>query len=330
MSLNKIRLLEGSLLLLLWVITPVPIVYNIICGPYPWRPPFYWIPVVLLVSTLMSIFVFAGIYYDTRKEKGIFSASIDYGFRMALLFFTVFFIYILPVDYLINHFPIYHKRTIIFGILLIGSVIITSLFWQLFYIFVFEDRNARSKLDPYIKKLAEIVDIKRIHFFTLNKIWGYNAFAAGIIPLYTIMVTTPLLDLLDEEEMLSALLHEVGHIRERHLRIALVLPLCFSAISIFVFGVLGFLQDQPIALILLILTIALLFFIPFFYFRRVLEVRADRFAVKLNGKEPLISALTKIEQKNPKKIKERSLDSLYIDHPLYKRRIELIENMEGK
>jgi len=328
MFLNKIRLLEGSFLFLLWVITPVLIVYGIIRGPYPWRPPFYVI-LVLLMSTLMSILVFATIYYDTRKEKGSLGASVDYAFRMALLSFAVVFVYVSLANYLINHFPVYHKQMIAFVIVLIG-VIIVSLFWQLFYIFLFEDRSAKTKLDPYIKRLAEIVDIKGIHFFTLNRIWGYNALAAGIIPPYTIMVTAPLLDLLDEEEMLSVLLHEVGHIKERHLRIALVLSLCLSAISIFVFGVLGFLQDQPIARILLISTIALLFFIPFFYIRRVLEVRADRFAVKLNGKEPLISALTKIEQKNPKKIKERSLDSLYVDHPLYKRRIELIENMEGK
>jgi STE24 endopeptidase len=274
----------------------------------------------------MSITVFAATYYDIHKEKGGFDASIDYACRTALLSFATFSLLYCFIEYISEHLFANYILMGVFVLVLISMIILTF-FWPLFFIFLFGDRSARIKLEPHIKKLAEIVDIKGIHFFTL-KLWVYNALSGGVIPPYTIMVTTSLLDMLDDEEILSILLHEVGHIKERHLRITMIPPLCLLAINIFIFCVLGLFQNLIMIQTLFLVMIALLYFIPFFYIRRRLEVRADRFAVKLNGKEPLISALTKIEEKNPTKIKERSVNSLYTDHPLYKRRIELIEMME--
>lgn len=327
---NKRHLVEGIFLFSIWVITSILIGRSIIYGPYVVRhlpiSVFVSLLVSLLASTLMSALIFVAIYYDLRKEKGSFGTSVDYGIRMALLSFILFFVFGVLAMYIPTILPTNNEYVIAFAILLIG-VIIVSLFWQLFFIFLFEDKSARDKLNIHVRKLAKIVDVKGVRFFTLNKMWGYNAFAGGIIPhTYTIMVTTSLLEILNDEEILSVLLHEVAHIKERHLQIALVPALSLSVISMIIFGVLGLLQS-PIMQIPFAVMIAMIYFIPYFYFRRTLEIRADRFAVKFNGKSPLINALTKIEQKNPTKIREKSVNSLYVDHPLYKRRIELIEAM---
>ncbi|MCS7279836.1 MAG: M48 family metallopeptidase [Thermodesulfobacteriaceae bacterium] len=167
--------------------------------------------------------------------------------------------------------------------------------------------------DPFLRKLIlEFLSLHRVKFKEIYIIHDKEKkfFTAGIVglipPFRYLFFSNNLLEILEPEEILGVLAHEIGHIKKRHffwlLLVLFNFPFFLLVSFIFIFYPLSYLIKFYNSLILEIL-IAFLFIIlsllylryVFAYFLRQFEREADLYSLYLlRDERPLIIALLKI------------------------------------
>ncbi|WP_022854975.1 M48 family metallopeptidase [Thermodesulfobacterium thermophilum] len=183
---------------------------------------------------------------------------------------------------------------------------------RLFPVKVLEDIRIRELVFRFFQTFG--VKIKEIYVL---KDFGKKVYTAGVIGFFPkfkyIFFSQPLLDLLNEEELIGVLAHELGHIKNKHafwlLLVLLGLPLCLTSIfCLFSFfdqllglKVLAYLKSLPsyhtetLSALVLVFSSYLYLRYVFGYFLRQLEREADFYALTiLSNPKGLIASLLKI------------------------------------
>jgi len=149
-----------------------------------------------------------------------------------------------------------------------------------------------------------------------------NAWVAGIIN-PVLVATSSLLQHLSQEELKAVLLHEVGHIRGRHLFISSIYTIFCTPFCLLLFYV-GHIFWGFIAL--------LFFIITFFWLHHLFEIEADMFAVRVMGENGavMIDALQKMFSINKETVSrvfeiEAKEGEASITHPSLDKRVERIK-----
>lgn len=148
--------------------------------------------------------------------------------------------------------------------------------------------------------------------------WTLGTISPGLV------VTNALFQYLNREELRAVLLHEVGHVKGKHLLILSIYGVFYTpSILLLVFA--GYTLYGLVASI--ILTILLI------WLRHLLELKADAFTVRENGEgESLVSALQKIDNIN-NETASRALgikkQNFSLSHPSLNRRIKRIREISG-
>jgi len=152
-----------------------------------------------------------------------------------------------------------------------------------------------------------------------------NAFEINSKEAY-VFITGYLMNILDYNEIIAVLAHELSHIKLKHNRktslinfITFIVLINFISLGMVTNNTFLFFMS-PIFFILLLLFLFLV--VP--AIKRRNEVQADLNAVKYVNKQYLIDALEKIS--NTDKIPDNVLRSLSLDHPSTAKRVKLIEN----
>lgn len=150
-----------------------------------------------------------------------------------------------------------------------------------------------TKLDKLCKGLPFQFKEKRIIEIP-EDIPILNAWVSGILN-PVLVVTTSLLDCLDEKELEAVLYHEAGHVIGKHL-VYLSIYTIFCVPSLLLLSYAGYSYIMTILFIAILLSI--------FWMRHLLESKADIFCVKNmeNGGIYLISALEKMTSINKKTV----------------------------
>ncbi len=147
----------------------------------------------------------------------------------------------------------------------------------------------------------------------------------------SILISTRLLEELSPEEQDSILAHEMAHVKNWDLIRGFLLHISYvvAGIDLFLFsGSRVFQTDASEFALLGILLVAAgtLFVIPFA--GRRLELNADLIAVQTLGKEPMLSALTKLDAKYGPRMKPGRLRKLMLSTPPTVERLQRIRNSE--
>lgn len=130
-----------------------------------------------------------------------------------------------------------------------------------------------------------------------------NAYATGVVPFSkTILVGRPLLSSLSKSELLSIMLHEAGHLHHKHTRtlfgVNLLLSVPYAALLHLRFYYMDF--DTLYANVAMVSLLGglyggLLYYIPG-KVQYHLELQADSYAARRNGKENMLAALRKLDE----------------------------------
>ncbi len=160
-----------------------------------------------------------------------------------------------------------------------------------------------------------------------------NAFFTGLGRFRKIVLFDTLVEQLDQDELESVLAHEIGHFKKGHIPKILALSLGASLPLFYVVAVLakekwflrgfGFAPGDivPALLVIGLLAGVVTFWVsPLFHFlSRRYEYEADAFAASLiNGHQPLIAALRKLNEKNLSNLTPHPFYSgFYYSHPTF-------------
>ncbi len=155
-----------------------------------------------------------------------------------------------------------------------------------------------------------------------------NAFEVNSKEAY-VFITGYLMNILDYNEIIAVLAHELSHIKLRHNKktsfinfITFIIIINFISLGLVTGNALLYFAS-PIFFILLLLFI----FLGVPAIKRRNEIKADLNAVKYVNKQYLIDALEKIS--NIDKIPENVMKSLSLDHPSTAKRVKIIENSKS-
>ena len=155
----------------------------------------------------------------------------------------------------------------------------------------------------------------------------FNAYATGIIPFSkTILIGKQLIYNLDKNQLLSIILHEVGHLKLNHLLKLYILNLILTILSyilFYFFNIYYYCKDNLLNLLFIFLIGCFMGFLFWFIPGKVqykFEYQADSYASNLNGKENLKSALEKLDNLSGGKVSKGG-----ITHPKLLNRIKNIQ-----
>lgn len=140
-----------------------------------------------------------------------------------------------------------------------------------------------------------------------------------------INITTAMLDKLNDDELKAVLAHECSHLIHRDYKsksiVAFILSLLASALII----VLA-LRLNLLLLLLSPLSVMLYYYVHYFFFR-IAELKADRLAVKVAGKEAMLSLFSKALYHQPKEDILSSALERFSSHPIAIKRIQAVERL---
>ncbi len=156
-----------------------------------------------------------------------------------------------------------------------------------------------------------------------------NAYATGIIPFSkTILIGKPLMENLNNDELLSIILHEAGHLKMNHLNKLYFVNLIIAGISYFLFQVRSIFihfESELLNVILVGITGSLVGFMLWYLPGKIqyrYELEADMFSAKNNGSDNLIDALKIMD-----KLSNGDVSKGGITHPSLSDRIKNIQNL---
>ncbi|MBN1413190.1 MAG: M48 family metallopeptidase [Spirochaetales bacterium] len=167
-----------------------------------------------------------------------------------------------------------------------------------------------------------------------------NAYFTGIGRVKRIVLFDTLIKLLNEEELLGVIAHEVGHYKKRHNKLSMAFSFITAFIVFFIlsriiefpplFEAFGYVKPSYYAVLVLLLyfssPVTFLIGPLVSVFSRKMEYSADRFAVKYTGKDGLKKALLSLSRENLTNFTPHPWFSFYhYSHPTLAERISAIE-----
>jgi len=147
-----------------------------------------------------------------------------------------------------------------------------------------------------------------------------NAGVSGVLHKY-VFLTETLIDNFSKEEIMAVIAHEIGHLKEKHNLISGIYIITFFVIWIYASKLIDLSNLSPYSFMALWFTVILAFFLILGRIMVYLEFRADRYAVKVVGRELYIKALSKLAEINVMKRKTGKLFNLFTLHPSIEERI---------
>jgi Zn-dependent protease with chaperone function len=207
-------------------------------------------------------------------------------------------------------------QLVLFGTL----VALLAIFTPFFITWLWECKPLQDK-----ELKDRIADFCRSQGVKFKKIMSWNALNGGLVtagvlgliaPFRYLLITPELMNLLDEDELMAVVSHEVGHVKKKHLVYYLMFLLAFMLISVSIFQLTtyhtpldwtvvvqgGETAGSEVVSNILSTAIFLLLFVLYFrfifgYFMRNFEREADIFCFKA-GINPsfMISSFEKLEQ----------------------------------
>ena len=178
-------------------------------------------------------------------------------------------------------------------------------------------------------QLSQEMGIKEPEIYVINTNDRIaNAFEVNRRESY-VFITSYLMNVLDYNELIGVLAHELSHIKLRHNQKTIFINFLFFIVMLNIISLAItstnpiFFYTTPLLFLILLLFIGLV--VP--AIKRHNEVQADLNAVKYVNKEYLIDGLKRISEID--KIPENVMKSLSLDHPSTEKRIRLIENSKS-
>jgi STE24 endopeptidase len=197
-----------------------------------------------------------------------------------------------------------------------------------------EDSEMKDRLLEFMNKSG----LKRVRIYSwpTKKSKTANALVTGF-GLKRIFIADYLIDHFTEEEVMSVLAHEIGHIKRFHLWIRLGLIIIFILLMFGLGSLFDLLEEQGytvpiwlvISIFILILGVYLVVFLRFFF--RIQERQADEYVLQLGIDYRVYAhALLKLARLNHMLPKMNKLDEKFQTHPSIARRVNwVIEKANG-
>lgn len=263
---------------------------------------------VLLETTLSE--------WDCLKENFKTLAVIYIPF----IIFSVFIpsLLVMSIDFLI--------KVVCLGIFVIAFIILWLLSTPKIMIITLGARPINNPLLKHrLNKLLAAHKIKKYHLFSwdTSKSNESNAMVAGIMTHY-IFISTSLLNDITLPELESILVHEIGHIKNKHLIKIMsnkAIMLLLMASLLVVPYILSINRNQ---LIISYVFLAVLFIMSLVYglsLEQIFENEADVYAKKHSDLEIYVSALSKISKYEEVEKEISQIDAFFQSHPSLKDRI---------
>ncbi len=256
------------------------------------------------------VFVFVGLffillfyYFIYNAERKYRKITASYGYFIKKSPVSMFVLVLSVIYYITISYPIismfFAQET---------PVVISAAVFILLFTLIFSNpwarvpRNEVSRIESesLLEKLKASSESSGMKFidpkvFPGTKMKVANAFCTGLFH-PRVYISDYLVQNLDEEEILSVLLHEYGHARYHHI-LKLTIPLVVLYLFILITTVYTYLQPD-LFLLQGYLTLSIFLQYPFFFYKRWLELRADQFAAKMSGAEKVSKTLAKITMMN--------------------------------
>ena len=190
------------------------------------------------------------------------------------------------------------------------------------YILLFNSkrRDDYSKiLDPEWKKDMKIIVIESDQI---------NAYATGFIKSNSIIIlTTKLLECMNKEDIKNLIKHEIGHLKEKHLFILFLINIIGSTITILAsFQIIEYFKNSQFEVLFIGLFIGTISFFLIIVIpgiaQKLLEFRADLYAIKEVGLENYTETL-----KNFNELNDKALEKWSLTHPTLDRRLKYLNKV---
>lgn len=264
----------------------------------------------LLISTILLALVITVTLWVIQRSP------LHWWFWVWLFFllFSIFLMYVSP--YVIE--PLFNKFSPIDDTELINDI-----------------KNLTDKVGVKITKILKMDASKRTKHT--------NAYFTGIGKVKRVVLYDTLLTLLNKDEIVAVLGHELGHWKKKHILKHLMLIDSIALIILYtssrlikgdvlnlLFHIHANTLFAKIAILFLLWTIIIFFFTPLFnMFSRRYEKEADAFACKLIGQtNPMVEALVKLSKDNLSNLHPHPVYSaFYYSHPPVTERINYINSI---
>ena len=319
--LQKSAVLSNASLILIFLI-------YIILSEIPFTVYSLIIMVGIIIGNSLLFMHFKNIMRDQESDENIFEyISDDLSWRY-VTYLSIFFLVMLIAQGYIKAVNAYSDLIILNAfIIFIWAVSANS---PMVNILV---RKSEKLQDIYINNeaadLSVEMGIKEPEIYIINTNGRIaNAFEVNKKESY-VFITSYLMSILDHDEIVGVLAHELSHIKLGHNKktifvnfIVFIFMLNLISLSLTSTDA-SFFYMTPVFFIVLILFIMIV--LP--AIKRHNEVEADLNAVKYVNKDYLIDGLRRISETD--KIPENVMRSLSLDHPSTEKRIRLIENSKS-
>ncbi len=278
------------------------------------------------VIVLISYLVGAVVYALTNSLIALLSAVaviiIFYlpfkRFKECLIALVIVLILITPAlivgDYIHskNFNPLLVALAFTFPSLVLGLIILVEFRYSIKSARKLKDRKILEGLKRIEEKLGVSVEV----FVTRDD--KINAYVTGF-KRFRVFITENLLNVMDSDEVVGILAHEIAHCKKRHITKTLL-----TSVFLVIFGVILLLyllqRIDPLGAILLTAVILRVLDKVYLALMRKFEYEADLIGAKMVGVETMISALKKLGEKDIGKLSE-----IYSDHPSIKNRIKRLQ-----
>jgi STE24 endopeptidase len=278
--------------------------------------------VIVLISYLVGAVVYALTNSLTALLSAVAVVTIFYlpfkRFKECLIVLTIVLILITPVIIVVDYIhsknfnPLLVALAFTFPSLVLGLIILVE--------FRYSVKSARKLKDQKIlkalKRIEEKLGVSVEVFVTRDD--EVNAYVTGF-KRFRVFITEKLLNVMDSDEVVGILAHEIAHCKKRHITKTLL-----TSVFLVVFGVilrLYLLQRiEPSIAISLTAVILIILDKVYLALMRKFKYEADLIGAEVVGVETMISALRKLEEKDIGKLSE-----IYSDHPSIKNRIKRLQ-----
>jgi STE24 endopeptidase len=286
------------------------------------------IMVLIIVANSLLFMHFKNIMRDQESDENIFQYITDDLSWRYVTYLSIFFLAMLIAEGYIKIVNTYSYLIILNAfILFIWAVSANN---PLVNILV---RKSQKLHDIYINNeaanLSVEMGIKEPEIYIINTNGRIaNAFEVNRKESY-VFITSYLMSILDHNEIVGVLAHELSHIKLRHNHKTILVNFIVFIIMLNLIS-LAITSKNP-AFYYITPVFLLIFFLFIFVVSPILkrhnEVEADLNAVKYVNKDYLINGLRRISEMD--KIPENVMKSLSLDHPSTEKRIRLIENSKS-
>ncbi len=286
------------------------------------------IMIVIIIINSMLFMHFKNIMRDQESDENIFQYITDDMSWRYVTYISIFFLIILIVQGYIKLVDRYSYLILLNAFIIFvwavsaNNPMVTILI-----------KKSKKLEDIFINneaaQLSQEMGIKEPEIYVINTNDRIaNAFEVNRRESY-VFITSYLMNVLDYNELIGVLAHELSHIKLRHNQKTIFINFLFFIVMLNIISLAVtstnplFFYTTPLLFLILLLFIGLV--VP--AIKRHNEVQADLNAVKYVNKEYLIDGLKRISEID--KIPENVMKSLSLDHPSTEKRIRLIENSKS-